>query len=133
MIAYQVNRLIESSQTRLSVIFKEKLQTNTKGISDSDTVEIISDKGKYNLRDLLIIEDEGKQDMNYEGFLRNLGTAISAHFTSKDSKKRKVEEAKVHEIDIVPLSKLKKSSNKNIKIKGKLYNKKLYPKYTNKI
>ncbi|GJQ87013.1 Cdk2 [Trypoxylus dichotomus] len=110
--AYKVNRLLEASQSQLSILFKEELYDSrgNRGAS-SGTVEIISDKGKYSLKDILIIEDESQQNSNYEGFLKNLGSVISADFVLKSNPIKRPKEEKFHVVNLVPLISSQKSGN----------------------
>ncbi|KRT85152.1 zinc-finger associated domain containing protein, partial [Oryctes borbonicus] len=110
--AYKVHRLLEASQSQLSILFKEELyETKGKLTASSDIVEIISDKGKYNLKDVLIIEDGSHQKSNYEGFLKNLGSAISADFVPKNNPTKKLKEEEYHIVNLVPLKTSQKSND----------------------
>lgn len=104
--AYKVHRLIEISQYQLSRLFKEDIQVNKRNVSSElDTVEIIYSKGKYNLKDILIVEENSQETLNFEGFLRNLGSEIRADFVSKNDVKKPTKEDEFHVVNIVPLSK----------------------------
>ncbi|KAI4459071.1 zinc finger protein [Holotrichia oblita] len=104
--AYKVNRLLEVSQNQLSLLLKEELHVNSRNVSnkcDNDAVEIISGTEKYNLKDILIIEDDKKNKHNYDSFLNNLGSVITADFVPKNFQRKKLEEDKLHVVNLVPL------------------------------
>ncbi|CAG9770436.1 unnamed protein product [Ceutorhynchus assimilis] len=56
-------------------------------------VEIVVGTKKYSIEDLVIVEDKDERDESgvYEGFLRNLGTSVSATFVKKGHCKPKID------------------------------------------
>lgn len=52
-------------------------------------VELILGENKFDVKDILIIEDEKQDDNQFDGFLKNLGTEISASFVKSKSQKSK--------------------------------------------
>lgn len=53
------------------------------------TVQLIAGNNRYNVEDVLIIEENKKEKDTFDGFLKNLGTEISACFVSKNEPKKK--------------------------------------------
>ncbi|KAK5650831.1 hypothetical protein RI129_001860 [Pyrocoelia pectoralis] len=50
--------------------------------SNSVQVELISNRGIYDLKDVVIVEEEEPHAPNYDGFLKNLGREISASYVN---------------------------------------------------
>lgn len=59
---------------------------------DAAPVEIIFGEQKFNLMDVLIVEEPEKEQCNFKGFLKNLGQEVSATFAEKSNNKIALEE-----------------------------------------
>lgn len=69
----------------------------TKENTEEASVELISKHGKFQLHDLLIVEDKQEEMFCYEGFLKNLGKEVSAAFV----KSKKTFEKKTNSVTVV--------------------------------
>ncbi|KAJ8956512.1 hypothetical protein NQ318_019230 [Aromia moschata] len=62
-------------------------------MSDSDqkndlaTVEIIYRENKFDLKNVIVVEEENEEETNYRAFLKNLGQEVSASFARKSKRK----------------------------------------------
>ncbi|CAH0547711.1 unnamed protein product [Brassicogethes aeneus] len=96
VIAYDLKmQYIESTKT-LDEYFGETTENNNnvpkvETPSKKASVEILIGDNKYDIKDLVIVEDEDKNESSYEGFLRNLGDTVSAKIVSKDYTYKPVE------------------------------------------
>lgn len=76
----------------LKTVYKLKLQfLNTENVLNiqnipehNPSVEVIIGKKKFNLNDIVIVEEVKVKSQNYSGFLNNLGKTVSATFVKKD-------------------------------------------------
>ncbi|XP_018328247.1 gastrula zinc finger protein XlCGF46.1-like [Agrilus planipennis] len=82
---------------------------------DSASVEIISKSGRFDLKDLFVIEGNNNEEKSsFSGFLKNLGTEISAEFVHKNSRKKDINKFRdTYSVSIEKISNFKK--NKIIK------------------
>ncbi|XP_072397545.1 uncharacterized protein [Diabrotica undecimpunctata] len=79
-VAYDFKTLFEESHQVLVELTGGK-ETNKSNLPVC--VEIIAGSTRYNLNDLVIVEEQKCDQLNFNGFLRNLGTVISASFGPK--------------------------------------------------
>ncbi|XP_030760730.1 zinc finger protein 184-like isoform X2 [Sitophilus oryzae] len=99
-IAYDLKIQYQTSRQNLDSMAEEIDELS----SDEDTenanetggetqapVEIVVGSQKFDLKNLVIVEDEVEDNIRYDGFLQNLGTAISATFVNKKNKKKRLE------------------------------------------
>lgn len=88
----------ERSETVLKEHFKlsvfEDISENKR------SVELISVNGKFDVKDLLIVEEVDEKPDNFDAFLSNLGTEISAVFVKNEEKQIKKEEPSSYNITI---------------------------------
>lgn len=105
-ISYKFKEQILRSDILLCDYFNENTIANsnaTKENSEQASVELVSKHGKFELQDVLIIEDKEEEMFGYEGFLKNLGKEVSAAFVktkkSFDRKPNSVTIVKTEEID----------------------------------
>lgn len=75
-------------------------------------VEIIVGKKTYDIKDLVIIENDKQDNIDFTGFLKNLGTTVSASFVNKKQIKIKKDE----EEPKVMLKKINKLTDAQMKI-----------------
>ncbi|CAG9862632.1 unnamed protein product [Phyllotreta striolata] len=71
------------------------------------SVELIAGPNKYNINDLLIVEDEKDKadELFFKGFLNNLGKSVTVTFVDKDnSKKANVKQNDVPSVEVEELS-----------------------------
>ncbi|KAK4882107.1 hypothetical protein RN001_005426 [Aquatica leii] len=90
---YDFKLKFEKNQQILSSYFKEELVENDSFISvlelvqeNSEVVpvELISKQGKFDLKDVFIVEPSEEESFNFNGFLNNLGTEVSASFVNSN-------------------------------------------------
>ncbi|XP_050300870.1 zinc finger protein 287-like isoform X2 [Anthonomus grandis grandis] len=55
-------------------------------------VEILVGNEKFNIKDILIVEEDTEESPDFQGFLKNLGKAVSASFVKKDVPKTSIDE-----------------------------------------
>lgn len=77
------------------------------------TVEIISANGRFDANDLVIVEEEDDKPEGFDGFLRNLGTEVSAFFVENDEEQVK----KKKTIDVYDVT-IRQLSTKNIEVRN---------------
>lgn len=94
----------------------------TNGKEDDAPVEIIFGEQKFNLKDLLIVEEPEKEYCNFKGFLKNLGQEVSATFADKSNNKIAFEELNedavsiymsLNENNVLPVKELKIDGDTN--------------------
>ncbi|XP_018569478.1 zinc finger protein 669-like [Anoplophora glabripennis] len=95
----------------------ENSESKTEDLSDETShVEIIVGSSKYDLKDILIVEEEKSDEENFKGFLNNLGKTVTAKFVNKaKSLQKSVHEEKA----ILQIEKLE-SPTKNENVTKKL-------------
>lgn len=102
-IAYDLIKQYKSA----TEILKGCCETPHKEPKGTGNVELIIGQEKYNLNEVLIVEEQSNNKINYEGFLKNLGSTISAKFVDKNYKSKPVEP----ESELVVLKKDKTENN----------------------
>lgn len=53
------------------------------------TVQLIAGNNRYNVEDVVVIEENKTEKHTFDGFLKNLGTVISAHYVGKNEQQKK--------------------------------------------
>lgn len=71
---------------------------------DKAPVELISVDGTFDVKDLLIVEEVDEKPESFDGFLRNLGTEISAVFVENGEQQTKKEEPSSYDVTITKRS-----------------------------
>lgn len=125
-LSYKLILQFEKSQTVLDDYFqicglKTKEQVNQhdqKNVEENCEctpipVELIAGENRYDVKDLIIVVEENEEPQQYDGFLKNLGTEISASFVNdrlKNSKKNQAD-AIVNSISIIKKNKTLENGN----------------------
>lgn len=94
-------------------------------------VEIIVGNEKYDFKDLVIVENDQQEDIDFTGFLKNLGKTVSASFVNKEE--LQIKRKRNEEEPMVMLEKINKINEAQIKITydinydlGKQYERQIY-------
>lgn len=78
--AHDLNVLFHNSEANLTVFFNEVSPPEKPEKTD---VELIFAGHKFDIKDVVIKEDLEEDKQNFDGFLNNLGTAVTAVFVNK--------------------------------------------------
>ncbi|KAF5279980.1 hypothetical protein FQR65_LT15118 [Abscondita terminalis] len=90
---YEFKLKFDQSQQILSTYFKQDLNESNHLISvieliedysEMVPVELISKHGKFDLKDVLVVEQDQEEPYDFAGFLSKLGTEVSASFVNNE-------------------------------------------------
>lgn len=76
-------------------------------------VELITSDARFDVRDVVIVEEEDNKNEVFEGFLSNLGSEISAMFVEGNEKHRRKEEPQSHTITITRIDETEEQVNRD--------------------
>lgn len=97
-ISYDLVIQFRESQKKLQEQFKElgqgsdeeEFSNKSEEVVQKAPVEILVGGEKFNINDLLIVEEDSDDTEPFDGFLKNLGTSVSASFVKKGYEKPKL-------------------------------------------
>lgn len=107
-LAYKLISQFENSQNVLDKYFvthglknSEHIEIESEKVSENQEipavpVELITGQNKYDIKDLIIVVEENEEPPYYDGFLKNLGTEISASFVKGKVNKSKQNQTKIN-------------------------------------
>lgn len=110
-LAYQFIVNFEKSE----MILKEHFNLGVSGKTESKApVEIILPDGRFDVKDLVIVEEAEEKPEVFQGFLNNLGTEISAVFVEGKKTSTKIHEPLNHKVTITKI----KQTDQRIKMEN---------------
>lgn len=97
---------------RTENILNKRLNLFKETNENEASVELISSDGKFDVKELLIVEEVDDEANDFDGFLRNLGTEISAVFVENSLKETKIKEPTDYNVTLTQVGVKEKSRKK---------------------
>ncbi|EFA05700.2 Cdc2 kinase-like protein [Tribolium castaneum] len=108
-IAFEFQTQFKKSQEILHKTLKIEVPPRNNNTSvvqqpvSTPTVELICGESKFDLNDIIIIEENQADRTSFQGFLSNLGTEISASFLGESHKNVQIPEPVENDVVILPI------------------------------